>query len=52
MGPEAFGIVVTLFALCHMWEIYGDERYGRGYHALRAFALQHPEQLEIFRAID
>ncbi|KWE97895.1 antirestriction protein [Burkholderia ubonensis] len=52
MGAEAFGIVVTLYALCHMAEIYGDDRYIARYHALRAFAVQHPEQAEIFRAID
>ncbi|MBR8500843.1 antirestriction protein [Burkholderia cenocepacia] len=52
MGAEAFGIVVTLYALCHMAETFGDERLIDHYHALRAFAVQHPEQREIFRAID
>ncbi|MCA7912080.1 MULTISPECIES: antirestriction protein [Burkholderia] len=52
MGAEAFGIVVTLYALCHMAETFGDERFIDHYHALRAFAVQHPEQREIFRAID
>ncbi|HHY6930497.1 antirestriction protein [Burkholderia orbicola] len=52
MGAEAFGIVVTLYVLCRM--SYDDRtgRFTNAYHALRRFALQHPEQREIFRAID
>ncbi|MBO1859269.1 antirestriction protein [Burkholderia cenocepacia] len=52
MGAEAFGIVVTLYVLCQM--AYDDRtgRFTNAYHALRRFALQHPEQSEIFRAID
>ncbi|WP_333968791.1 antirestriction protein [Burkholderia orbicola] len=52
MGVEAFGIVVTLFALCHMAECFGDESHIEHYHLLREFAAQHPESREIFRAID
>lgn len=52
MGVEAFGIVVTLFALCHMAETFGCERHVEHYHLLREFAEQHPERREIFRAID
>ncbi|MEB2558809.1 antirestriction protein [Burkholderia cenocepacia] len=52
MGVEAFGIVVTLFALCHMAETFGDEAYVERYHLLRDFAATHPEYREIFRAID
>ncbi|CAG9264281.1 Antirestriction protein KlcA [Burkholderia diffusa] len=52
MGAEAFGIVVTLFALCHMAETFGDDAYVERYHLLRDFAATHPERREIFRAID
>ncbi|WP_205790750.1 antirestriction protein [Burkholderia sp. Ac-20353] len=52
MGVEAFGIVVTLFALCHMAETFGDDSHIERYHLLREFAATHPERREIFRAID
>ncbi|MBN3785570.1 antirestriction protein [Burkholderia sp. Ac-20353] len=52
MGIEAFGIVVTLFALCHMAETFGEEVHIERYHLLREFAAHHPEHREIFRAID
>ncbi|MDR6495987.1 hypothetical protein J2797_005912 [Paraburkholderia terricola] len=52
MGIDAFGIVVTLFALCHLAEKCGDDRIIDHYHALRAYAVQHVEAANILRAID
>ncbi len=52
MGVEAFGIVVTLLALCLMAETFGGELHMKHYALLRAFAKQHPEGREISRAID
>jgi hypothetical protein len=52
MGADAFGIVVTLFALCHLAEKCDDDRIVDHYHALRAYAAQHVEAANILRAID
>lgn len=52
LGAEAFGIVVTLYVLCFLAEKAESEKFTQAYHALREFALQHPESREIFRAID
>jgi hypothetical protein len=52
MGADAFGIVVTLFALCHLAELRRDDRIIEHYHALRAYAAQHVEAANILRAID
>ncbi|MGF6641735.1 hypothetical protein OKW39_008975 [Paraburkholderia sp. MM6662-R1] len=52
MGADAFGIVVTLFALCHLAEKRGDDRIIDHYHSLRAFATQYAEAANILRAID
>lgn len=52
MSIDAFGIVVTLFTLCHMAELCGDPALTEKYYALHAFALQHAECKEIFKAID
>jgi hypothetical protein len=52
MGADAFGIVVTLFALCHLAEKCDDDRIIEHYHALRAYAAQHVEAANILRAID
>ncbi|RZF25845.1 antirestriction protein [Paraburkholderia sp. UYCP14C] len=52
MGADAFGIVVTLFALCHLAEKGSDDRIIDHYHSLRAFATQHAEAANILRAID
>jgi hypothetical protein len=52
MGVDAFGIVVTLFALCHLAELCHDDRIIEHYHALRAYAAQHAEAANILRAID
>ena len=52
MGADAFGIVVTLFALCHLAERGGDDKIIDHYHALRAFASQHDEVAKILSAID
>ena len=52
MGADAFGIVVTLFALCHLAELRHDDRIIEHYHALRAYAAQHVEAANFLRAID
>lgn len=53
MGVEAFGIVVTLFALCHMCERFDNaEHLAVAYHLLRGFARDHAEAVAIFNAID
>ena len=52
MGADAFGIVVTLFALCHLAEKTLDDTIIERYHQLREFATQHVEAANILRAID
>ena len=52
MGPDAFGITVTLFALCHLAELTQEDRIIDHYHALRDFAMSHAEAAQIYRAID
>ena len=52
MGADAFGVVVTLFALCHLAEKTGDDTIIDRYHQLREFACQHVEAANILRAID
>jgi predicted outer membrane lipoprotein len=52
LTADAFGIVVSLFALCHLAEMTRDDQVIDCYHLLRAFALEHHERNQIFRAID
>lgn len=52
MGADAFGITVTLFALCHLAEKTGGDTVIDRFHQLRAFAAQHIEAANILRAID
>jgi hypothetical protein len=52
MGADAFGITVTLFALCHLAEHTIDDAIVARYHQLREFAAQHVEAANILRAID
>ena len=52
MGADAFGITVTLFALCQLAEKTHDETIIDHYHQLRDFATQHVEAANILRAID
>jgi hypothetical protein len=52
MGPDAFGITVTLFALCHLAERTQEDQIIEHYHALRDFAASHVEAAQIYRAID
>ncbi|MCQ0031443.1 antirestriction protein [Burkholderia glumae] len=52
MSAGAFGIVVTLFALCYIAQITQSDLIASRYHELRDFASGHPEAREIFRAID
>ena len=52
LSADAFGIVVTLFSLCHLAEVSGDDDIGERYHHLRDFAFSHAEAATIARAID
>jgi hypothetical protein len=52
MGADAFGITVTLFALCHLAEHTIDDSIVARYHQLREFAVHHVEAANILRAID
>jgi hypothetical protein len=55
MSVDAAGIVVTLFTLSHLsFSARGDDQelLVSRYHALREFALAHPEARAIFAAID
>nr|WP_274389568.1 antirestriction protein [Paraburkholderia tagetis] len=52
MGADAFGITVTLFALCHLAEKTLDDTIIERFHQLRQFATQHVEAANILRAID
>lgn len=52
MGADAFGITVTLFALCQLAEKTRDDAIIDRYHQLREFAAQHVEATNIMRAID
>lgn len=52
MGADAFGITVTLFALCHLAEKTLDDSIIERWHQLREFAAQHVEAANILRAID
>ncbi|RKE23735.1 antirestriction protein [Paraburkholderia sp. BL23I1N1] len=52
MGADAFGIVTTLFALCHLAENTLDDTVIGRYHQSREFATQHMEAANILRAID
>ncbi|ALM83112.1 antirestriction protein [Bordetella sp. N] len=52
MSADAAGIVATLYALSELCEaVRGDGLVDR-YHALKAFALEHPEVAAIYAAID
>ncbi|WP_233860002.1 antirestriction protein [Paraburkholderia sp. HD33-4] len=52
MGADAFGVTVTLFALCHLAEKTLDDTIIERFHQLREFATQHTEAANILRAID
>lgn len=52
MSPDAFGLTVTLFALCQLAELTQSDQIIEHFHAVRAFAMNHEEQRKIFRAID
>ncbi len=52
MGADAFGVTVTLYALCHLAEMKRDDTIIDRYHQLREFASQHVEAANILRAID
>lgn len=52
MTAEAFGITLSLFALGQIANTTEDDRDILLYHALRDYALDHSESLEIMAAID
>jgi hypothetical protein len=52
IGADAFGVVVTMYALNDLAFRTHDEKIIEHYHALRAFAADHLEASKIFRAID
>ncbi|MGL4757192.1 MAG: antirestriction protein [Aeromonadaceae bacterium] len=52
LSAHAAGVVVCLFAYCHVWGITGDDRFANLYHALREYALTLDEYSLIFQAID
>lgn len=53
MSTEAFGIVVTLFAMSSLFsETMVSEELIDKYELLRDFAAEHPEASKIYKAID
>lgn len=52
MTAEAFGITLSLFALGQIANTTEDDRDILLYHALRDYALDHSESVEIMAAID
>lgn len=52
LSAEAFGIVVSLFALNHLAALTPDDLVVNRYYSLREFALQHAEAAVIAAAID
>jgi hypothetical protein len=52
MGADAFGVTVSLFALCHLAEKTLDDSITERFYQLREFAIQHSEAANILRAID
>lgn len=52
MGADAFGVTVTLYALCHLAEMKREDTIIDRYHQLREFACEHAEAANILRAID
>lgn len=52
MTAEAFGITVSLFALGQIANMTEDDGDILLYHALRDYALDHSESVEIMAAID
>lgn len=52
VSAEAAGIIATLFALSHLSFACESERMSEQFGKLYAYAADHPEAGEIFRAID
>lgn len=52
MTPEAFGIVVTCFALGRCWEESPSDDLVRKLTSLKDYAAEHPEHAAIFAALD
>ena len=52
VSGDAAGIVACLLVFSIMSMEISDERFARHFHALREFALYHPESRLIFAAID
>jgi hypothetical protein len=49
---DAFGVIVSMFALNHLASLTEDDKVIDLYHALRAFVCEHDEAAAIYRAID
>lgn len=52
LSADAAGIVATLFTLNQLAQVSEDEGIINLYYLLRDFAMCHPENVNIFRAID
>jgi hypothetical protein len=52
MSPEAAGIVASLYALNYLANMTEEDAMIEAFHALREFAVYHPESREIMGAID
>ena len=52
VSAEAAGIIATLFAFSHLSFSYDVDELANGFARLYAYATDHPEAREIFRAID
>ena len=52
VSAEAAGIIATLFAFSHLSFSYDVDELADGFARLYAYATDHPEAREIFRAID
>ncbi len=52
VSADAFGIIVTLFALCRLAEATEEDAIITYYYNLRDYASLHPEASMIYRAID
>ena len=52
VSAEAAGLIATLFALSHLSFRHESDQLAEAYLRLYAFAGDHPEASEIFKAID
>jgi len=52
MSAEAAGLTATLYAIGHLANQTRQDRFIELFHALREFAMDHPEAGEVMAAID